>query len=113
MRESSAGTRRSSSKRDKDLPELTDEMLARAVLKRGGKPVGRPPIENSTVAISLRLPTKVVARWRASGAGWQTRMAKVLERRAPKLWFSAGRFEQDGSCLELVLSSARKWLIVR
>ncbi|MBK6281215.1 MAG: BrnA antitoxin family protein [Gammaproteobacteria bacterium] len=25
----------------------------------------------------------VVARWRASGAGWQTRMAKVLEKRAP------------------------------
>jgi uncharacterized protein (DUF4415 family) len=83
MREKSAGTRRSSSKPDNDLPELTDEMLARAILKRGGKPVGRPPIENPKVAISLRLPPEVVARWRASGAGWQTRMAKVLEKRAP------------------------------
>ena len=83
MRAKSAGTRRSSSKPDKDLPELTDKMLARAVLKRGGRPVGRPPIENPKVAISLRLPPEVVARWRASGAGWQTRMAKVLEKRAP------------------------------
>jgi uncharacterized protein (DUF4415 family) len=83
MRERSAGTRRTSTKPDKDLPELTDEMLARAVLKRAGKPVGRPPLENPKVAISLRLPPEVVARWRASGAGWQTRMAKVLEKRAP------------------------------
>ncbi len=77
------GTRRTSTKPDKDLPELTEEMLARAVLKRGGKPLGRPPLENTKVAISLRLPPDVVARWRASGAGWQTRMAKVLEKRAP------------------------------
>ncbi|MCG3170779.1 MAG: hypothetical protein CALGDGBN_02347 [Pseudomonadales bacterium] len=83
MREKSAGTRRTSNRPDEDLPELTDEMLARAVLKRGGKPVGRPPIESPKVAISLRLPPEVVARWRASGAGWQTRMAKVLEKRAP------------------------------
>ena len=83
MREKSADTRRSSTKPDKDLPELTDEMLARAVLKRGGKPLGRPPLENTKVAISLRLPPDVVARWRASGADWQTRMAKVLEKRAP------------------------------
>ena len=83
MREKSVGTRRTSTKPDKDLPELTDDMLARAVLKRGGKPVGRPPLENPKVAISLRLPPEVVARWRASGAGWQTRMAKVLAKRAP------------------------------
>jgi uncharacterized protein (DUF4415 family) len=83
MREKSAGTRRTSTKPDKDLPELTDEMLARAVLKRGGKSVGRPPLDNPKVAISLRLPPDVVARWRASGTGWQTRMAKVLAKRAP------------------------------
>lgn len=83
MREKSAGTRRTSTKPDKELPEFTDEMLARAVLRRGGKPVGRPPLENPKVAISIRLPPDVVARWRASGAGWQTRMAKVLEKRAP------------------------------
>ncbi|MCP5184064.1 MAG: BrnA antitoxin family protein [Pseudomonadales bacterium] len=83
MPEKSKGTRRTSSKPNKDLPELSDEMLSRAVLKKGGKRVGRPPIENPKVAISIRLPPDVVARWRASGAGWQTRMAQVLEKRAP------------------------------
>ena len=76
-------TRRTSSRPDRDLPELSDEMLARAVLKRGGKKVGRPPSANPKVAISLRVPAEVLARWRASGSGWQTRMAKVLEKRAP------------------------------
>jgi uncharacterized protein (DUF4415 family) len=79
MREKSAGTRRTSTEPDTGLPVLTDEILARAVLKRGGKPFGRPPIENPKAPISLRLPPEVVARWRASGSGWQIRMAKVLE----------------------------------
>ncbi|MFO1505690.1 MAG: BrnA antitoxin family protein [Lysobacterales bacterium] len=29
--------------------------------------------------MSLRLPPKVIARWRATGPGWQTRMAEALE----------------------------------
>ncbi len=58
----------------KELPELTDEMLARAVVKRGG----RPRSENPRQLISLRLPAEVVARWRATGPGWQTRMAERL-----------------------------------
>jgi uncharacterized protein (DUF4415 family) len=28
--------------------------------------------------ISLRLPAEVVARWKATGPGWQTRMAERL-----------------------------------
>jgi len=58
----------------KELPELTDEMLARAVVKKGGRP--RSP--NPRQLISLRLPPEVVARWRATGPGWQTRMAERL-----------------------------------
>jgi len=58
-------------------------MLARAVLKRGGKRVGRPPLPNPKVAISLRLAPQVLKRWKASGSGWQTRMAKELAKRAP------------------------------
>ena len=83
MKGKSAGTRRTSSRASKDLPELTDEMLARAVLKRGGKRVGRPKSENPKVAISIRLPPEVLKRWRATGIGWQTRMAEVLSKRAP------------------------------
>lgn len=83
MSEKSTATRRTSNKPDKDLPVLTDEMLASGILKRGGKRVGRPRIANPKVAISLRLPPEVLERWRASGEGWQTRMAKILEKRAP------------------------------
>ncbi len=58
----------------KELPELTDEMLARAVVNKGGRP--RSP--NPRQLISLRLPPEVVRRWRATGPGWQTRMADRL-----------------------------------
>ncbi len=58
----------------KELPELTDAMLARAVVNKGG----RPKSENPRQLISLRLPPEVVARWRATGPGWQTRMAERL-----------------------------------
>ena len=57
-----------------ELPELTDEMLRRAVLNKGGRPRSASPRE----LISLRLPQDVVKRWRATGPGWQTRMAERL-----------------------------------
>ena len=57
-----------------ELPELTDEMLARATLKKGGRPVSPNPRK----LISLRLPADVIARWKATGPGWQTRMAERL-----------------------------------
>ena len=60
----------------KELPELTNEMLARAVVKKGG----RPRSANPRQLISLRLPADVVARWRATGPGWQTRMAERLSK---------------------------------
>lgn len=58
----------------KDLPELTDDMLSRAVVKRGGRPRSASPRQ----LISLRLPVDVINRWRATGPGWQTRMAQRL-----------------------------------
>ena len=57
-----------------ELPELTDDMLSRAVVKKGGRPRSASPRQ----LISLRLPAEVVARWRATGPGWQTRMAERL-----------------------------------
>ena len=41
---------------------------------------GRPPLAKPKVAISLRLDADVLATWKATGPGWQTRMAKVLKR---------------------------------
>ena len=58
----------------KELPELTDEMLTRAVINKGG----RPRVANPRQLISLRLPPEVIELWRATGPGWQTRMAERL-----------------------------------
>ena len=54
-----------------ELPELTEDMLVRAKLKKGGRPLSASPRKS----ISLRLPPEVIDRWRATGPGWQTRMA--------------------------------------
>ena len=76
----------------RDNPEWTMAMLAKArpareVLPKifGArtaatmlKPRGRPKSPESKVAISLRLSPDTLARWKATGPGWQTRMAKVL-----------------------------------
>ena len=58
-----------------ELPELTDEMLARAKVNKGG----RPKLPNTRKLISLRLPEEIIVRWRATGPGWQTRMAERLK----------------------------------
>jgi len=57
-----------------ELPELTEDMLARSKVNKGGRPVSANPRK----AISLRLPADVIDRWKATGAGWQTRMADRL-----------------------------------
>jgi len=59
-----------------DLPELTEDMLSRARLNKGGRPVSANPRKS----ISLRLPAEVIERWRATGPGWQTRMAERLSK---------------------------------
>ena len=59
-----------------ELPEPTDEMLARAKVNKGGRPVS----DNPRKLISLRLPIDVIERWKASGAGWQTRMVERLSK---------------------------------
>jgi uncharacterized protein (DUF4415 family) len=51
-------------------------MLARAKVNKGG----RPASVNPRKLISLRLPADVIERWKATGAGWQTRMAERLSK---------------------------------
>ena len=57
-----------------ELPELNEEMLSRAHVNRGGRPVSSNPRK----LLSLRLPAEVIDRWKATGPGWQTRMAERL-----------------------------------
>jgi uncharacterized protein (DUF4415 family) len=59
-----------------ELPELTEDMLARAKVNKGGRPVSPNPRK----LLSLRLPADVIERWKATGPGWQTRMAERLSK---------------------------------
>jgi uncharacterized protein (DUF4415 family) len=62
----------------RELPELTDAMLKRGAVKRAGRPVSANPRRQ----VTIRLPESVLAAWKATGPGWQTRMAEVLSKRA-------------------------------
>ncbi|MBK7686309.1 MAG: BrnA antitoxin family protein [Rhodocyclaceae bacterium] len=57
-----------------ELPELNEDMLARAQVNKGGRPISANPRK----LLSLRLPADVIERWKATGPGWQTRMADRL-----------------------------------
>jgi uncharacterized protein (DUF4415 family) len=72
-----------------EIPELTDADFARGVWHRGGKPLphgprGRPKSGNPKHPVSLRLDPDVLAHFRRSGRGWQSRINAVL-RKAAKL----------------------------
>ncbi len=55
-----------------DIPELTPEMFARAIVKRGLK--SEPPKEQ----ITLRIDSDVLAWFRSQGRGYQTRINALL-----------------------------------
>ena len=60
----------------KVLPEIFGEAVAKRLLR----PRGRPKTLAPRTSISLRLPPDVLARWKATGPGWQTRMVERLSR---------------------------------
>lgn len=63
------------------LPKLFGKQMAERLLK----PRGRPKSPDAKVSISLRIPPQTLARWKASGPGWQTRMAETLTEMSPNL----------------------------
>jgi uncharacterized protein (DUF4415 family) len=69
-----------------EIPELTDADFARGEWHVGGVPVrrGRPKTENPKQAVSLRLDPEVLAHFRGTGPGWQSRINAAL-RKAAKL----------------------------
>lgn len=69
-----------------EIPELTDAWFERADLYKGGKLIrrGRPPSPRRKEALSLRLDDDVVAHFRGTGSGWQSRINEAL-RKAAKL----------------------------
>ena len=80
-----------------EIPELTEEDFKRGVLKIGDRVVskaefrkawnkasriGRPRSDNPKKAVNLRLDADVVAHFRATGPGWQTRINAALRKAA-------------------------------
>jgi uncharacterized protein (DUF4415 family) len=55
-----------------DIPEITPEMFARAVVRHGLKP------EPTKEQITLRIDSDVLAWFRAQGRGYQTRINALL-----------------------------------
>jgi uncharacterized protein (DUF4415 family) len=64
-----------------EIPELTDEFFERSDLHAGGRLVqrGRPKSDARKVLLSVRYSPEVVEYFRATGAGWQTRMDDALK----------------------------------
>ncbi|MHC2541810.1 uncharacterized protein (DUF4415 family) [Ensifer sp. SEMIA 135] len=78
-----------------DFPELTDEELtnmrpARDVLppeffkamEEHRRSRGRPSLEHPKKQLTLRLDEDVIAKFRAGGKGWQSRMNEALRKAA-------------------------------
>ena len=86
--------KRKAEKADRDNPAWTKATFARARKARDVlpgifgsstaaemlEPRGRPKTGNARTLISLRLPPETLARWKATGPGWQTRMAEALQK---------------------------------
>ena len=70
-----------------EAPELTEEMLDRAEIRRGDTVIkrGRPPLDHPKEAVKLRLDHDVLVAYRKTGSGWQTRINADLRKAARKL----------------------------
>jgi uncharacterized protein (DUF4415 family) len=70
-----------------EAPVLASEMLDRAEIRHGNKVIkrGRPPLEHPKEAVKLRLDHDILAAYRRTGRGWQTRINTDLRKAARKL----------------------------
>jgi uncharacterized protein (DUF4415 family) len=60
--------------------EVLPEIFGATTVDKMLKPRGRPKSGNARISIALRLPPETLARWKATGPGWQTRMAETLRK---------------------------------
>lgn len=67
-----------------DAPTLTGDFFREGDVYRGDRLVrrGRPKSAQRKEAVNLRIDPDVLARFRATGRGWQTRINDVLKRAA-------------------------------
>jgi uncharacterized protein (DUF4415 family) len=71
-------------KRARPAAEVLPKLIGKKAAERLLKSRGRPKLPDAKVSISLRLPPETLALWKASGPGWQTRMAAVLTKTSPR-----------------------------
>jgi uncharacterized protein (DUF4415 family) len=64
---------------DPDNPEWT------AAEMKALRPVGRPLGSGTKTLVHIRLDTDMLQQYKATGAGWQTRMNQILRSGAKKL----------------------------
>lgn len=76
---------------DPDAPEATDEQIAQAkpfaeafpeLMDSIRRSRGRPVLENPKQQVSLRLSPDVLAAFKATGKGWQSRIDDALRKAA-------------------------------
>ena len=69
---------------DDAIPEVTEEMLDRATLYFGGVPIRGPRVRGRLLGsgkkepIKVRIDKDILAHFRATGRGWQTRLNDTL-----------------------------------
>jgi uncharacterized protein (DUF4415 family) len=69
---------------DEDTPEITKDMMERGWVLRSGKMIrgprkrGRPVDSGKKVEVHIMLDRDIVAEFRLSGKGWQTRLNDLL-----------------------------------
>jgi len=68
-----------------ELPELTDEMMDRAIYKVAGVEKSPPRRRGkqkapTKIALQIRLPPEVVFYFKSEGTGWQSRIGEVLKK---------------------------------
>ena len=63
-----------------DAAELTDDFFDRAEIREGERVIrrGRPPLPAPKQAVTVRLEPDLLARLRAGGPGWQTRLNEAV-----------------------------------
>ncbi|MHB8746525.1 MAG: BrnA antitoxin family protein [Gammaproteobacteria bacterium] len=71
-------------KRARPAAEVLPRLIGKEAAAHLLKPRGRPKSPDAKVSISLRIPPQTLARWKASGPGWQTRMAAALTKASPR-----------------------------
>jgi uncharacterized protein (DUF4415 family) len=77
-------------KRARPAAKVPPKLVGKPAAERLLKPRGRPKSPDAKVSISLRIPPQTLARWKASGPGWQTRMAEALTETSPNSRKRAG-----------------------